>query len=292
MKIAFWSNIRGRGVTSNLACIGILSAMSGRRLVLLENHLSFHNLENILKAPAKNDYFREEYHYSQIGLGPLIRQMHSGYTYEKKLSSYGLTFLEEALLYLPQSASMNQELFDYEFNQVMKPMLRRLEDEMGVVCIDTVWGKLLNSKKILEEADLIVVSLNQDPAVLDDFFQNYESLVGKCVFLFGRYEKDSIYNLKTIIRKYPINKNKIGVIPYNVFFADAMREGRLVSFLSTNGQCGKKDEMYDFMEYTREATEMVWSYVDLKKKGECYDARQAVGGSNAYLQPSAAGKSI
>lgn len=42
MKIAFWSNSPGKsGVTGNLSCISILSAMSEpSRMVLFENHAS------------------------------------------------------------------------------------------------------------------------------------------------------------------------------------------------------------------------------------------------------------
>ena len=42
MKIAFWSNVRGHsGVTSNLACISVLSALScpNERTIVFEKHL-------------------------------------------------------------------------------------------------------------------------------------------------------------------------------------------------------------------------------------------------------------
>jgi len=54
MKIAFWSNVRGHsGVTSNLACISVLSALScpNERTIVFENHKNIVNLGSTYYHP-------------------------------------------------------------------------------------------------------------------------------------------------------------------------------------------------------------------------------------------------
>ena len=54
MKIAFWSNARGHsGVTSNLACISVLSALScpNERTIVFENHKNIVNLGSTYYHP-------------------------------------------------------------------------------------------------------------------------------------------------------------------------------------------------------------------------------------------------
>ena len=68
LKIAFWSNSPGKsGVTGNLSCISIVSAMyQPSEMVLFENHVNINNLGSTFlnqnsydKLQEKNSYFVE-----------------------------------------------------------------------------------------------------------------------------------------------------------------------------------------------------------------------------------------
>ena len=77
MKVAFWSNTRGRScVTSNLACISVLSTLISsdhQRIIVLENHQNILNLGNALFSQNSGQEVREnknyqiEYGLSRIG---------------------------------------------------------------------------------------------------------------------------------------------------------------------------------------------------------------------------------
>lgn len=73
MKIAFWSNARGHsGVTSNLACISVLSALScpNERTIVFENHKNIVNLGSTYYHPQSAGCVREPMYYQTAsGLG-------------------------------------------------------------------------------------------------------------------------------------------------------------------------------------------------------------------------------
>lgn len=75
MKIAFWSNSPGKsGVTGNLSCISILSAMSEpSRMVLFENHASMNNLGSTFLNQNSYDVLHEKQSYFvENGLGRIF----------------------------------------------------------------------------------------------------------------------------------------------------------------------------------------------------------------------------
>lgn len=268
MKIAFWSNAHGKnGVTSNLACISVMEILEKqRRNLLLENHFNINNLETVLNQSMTRNRLNEYNFYNQKGIEHLIRKIHSGFSLENgaslanAVSNSVMTFMEDRMSYLPQNYLMNQEVFDYEFNQVINPMFQLLEQFCDTVYIDTAVGSTLSSKIILEEADLIVVNLSQNPYVLEDFFEHYQSLMEKSVYLLGSYTPESKYTRRYIIRKYDIPRDKIAAIPYNVQFKDAVTSGNLISFLNKNYECGRKNENYYFIREVKKAIAMIESH--------------------------------
>lgn len=262
MKIAFWSNAHGKnGVTSNLACMSVMEVLEQKRKnLLLENHFNINNLETVLNQSMARNKLGEYNFYNQKGIEHLIRKIHSGFSMENAVSNSVMTFMEDQINYLPQNYLMNQEVFDYEFNQVLNPMFQLLEQFCDTVYIDTAVGNVLSSKIILEEADLIVVNLSQNLYILDDFFEHYQSLIKKSVYLLGNYTPESKYTRGYIIRKYQIPRDRIATIPYNVYFKDAVTSGNLISFLNNNYQCGRKSENYYFMREVKKAIAMIEKY--------------------------------
>lgn len=164
------------GVTSNLACISVLGTLMGKpKAVLLENHFHLNNLELILNQSLERNMVKEYTYYSQIGIDHLMRRIHSGLDEERAVSDCSIP-ITDGLFYLPQNNQMNKEQFNYEFSQVVYPMLGLLEKQGYVIYFDLEQGESLSSRIILNEADVIVVNLCQNPAVLEDFFEQHGSL--------------------------------------------------------------------------------------------------------------------
>lgn len=259
VKLAFWSNVHGKsGVTSNLACVSVMSVLLNRRKsILLENHININNLERMLNESMFHEVVREYDLYYRIGIEQLIRQIHSGYGLNNAVKSSSLSLMNNSIYYLPQNNQINQEIFDYELNTVIYSLFQLLELEGEDIYIDTAVNGNLSSKIILEEADLVVVNLTQNPYILEDFFDNYNSIVKKAVYLIGNYNPESKYNSKYILHKYRIEREKIAVIPYNVHFQDAMTDGRVIGFINQTYKCNKKCEDYYFMREVKNAVKMI-----------------------------------
>ena len=262
MKVAFWSNSRGRaGTTSNMACISVLCAMlECKKSVLFENSYSLNGLEQafIHEKEKSLSILKEEFaYYDQRGLDGLIRRVHSNYTYEEIMEDVAMKFLDNMLYYLPKSHDMNSEYFEFELNQVIKPLICLLDRSFDFVFVDTTPNNSLSTKLILEETDLVIVNLCQNKIILDHFFANYQSLLDKSIILIGNYNDQSRFNLNTIRRRYQIPKDMIGTVPFNLEFADAVSGGSVVEFLMRNLTCKKQDENYYFMSQVKKAAHMV-----------------------------------
>lgn len=260
MKVAFWSNIEGKnGVTSNLACISVMSALKYRlKSVILENHYNINNIENAFTSIQTNQYVREEnYYFNHLGLDSLMKRLNSKIRDEQMIKKASIGFFNNNIFYIPHSQIKSKEVLEYELNQVIMPLLLQSEEFSNLVFIDTINSNNITSKVILDEADLVVVNLSQDSIIINHFFENYSSLLSKSVFIIGSYNHNSRYNLKNIQRKYRIKNENIAVIPYNIELKDALSEGNVIEFISRNYYCKKEDSNYYFIKELKHATDMI-----------------------------------
>lgn len=266
MKVAFWSNSSGRaGTTGNMACISIICSLLKRKSILFENHFSLSGLEQVLVNRKRSPValLREEFSfYDPVGIDGLLRRIHSNHTYEQLMEDVSMKFLDNELYYIPRNSSINPEYFEYELNQVIKPLMDYLNKLFELVFIDTAANDTLSTKTILEEADLVVVNLCQNKAILEHFFTNYSSIIDKSIILIGSYQEESKFRLKNIRRRYQITEEQVAIMPFNMEFADAMNNGNLVEFIMRNFSCQKQDENYLFISQAKRAADMILAHLE------------------------------
>ncbi len=287
MKIAFWSSARGSsGVTSNLACISIASAMEfSYKSILIENHYQKNKLGNILMYHRANYIEREEnYQFRHIGIDYIINQFSTGkfdinlanhspkieQDSSKVIKEASLEILDNSLYYIPVSYQFNQETFDYNLNRNIKDILDATEGFADITYIDTSNQNNLSSKIILEEVDLVVVNLIQNSSMIQYFFDNYSSILNKSVFLISNYNKNSSLNLDKISKAHSISKPNIAAIPYNIDYQEAVSQGTVVEFLSRNYTCKRKSPNYAFIREVKKAAAMIINNAaNISQKEEC-----------------------
>lgn len=81
LKIAFWSNVRGRsGVTTNMVCISALAAIAGAgKSVLLENHYSYKNIASMVLPGEQIEQLKESgRYYNREGIEYVLKGLYSG----------------------------------------------------------------------------------------------------------------------------------------------------------------------------------------------------------------------
>lgn len=293
MKIAFWSSVRESiGVTSNLACVSIAMAFENScKTVLLENHYQRNSLENMLihrhrkrrggSAVHTNRYKGLDHIINQISkeriTGCIKYNKMQGEAYkeiwtlndsrrrnndsicqenEKLIKEASLEILINSLYYVPIGNQFNQFIFDYTLNDNILKILWASENFASYTFIDTSNENHLSSKIILEEADLVVVTLMQDQGVMEQFFDNYSSLLSKCIILLSEYRNNTA-RVQLFSRKYSFHMSKIIPIPYNVEYSQAIQQGTIVEFMTRNYSCERENPNYPFIAGVRLAVSAI-----------------------------------
>lgn len=253
MKVAFWSNVRGKScVTSNLACISILSALNhpGRRMIVFENHQNIINLESTYAHVGAGSVVNEPVRYFvEMGIGKVFQYVEEGGDIpEEKLLRCARDFLGRQLLYLPAGNAKNAEFFEYQMSRDCLQAMDFLEQYGKMVIVDTSAAPLESSRRILKEADLVVVNLSQNDHMLSHFFRNYTDIRKKAFYIIGNYEKSASLSKSEIAKKYFLEEEKIGYIPHNIFFQDAISSGNVIPFLVENyHNCRRRNANYSFI---------------------------------------------
>lgn len=280
MKIAFWSNSRGMsGVTSNLACISALSSlMSGKKAVLFENHFDVNNLGDILGTEYREkEILCEASGYGVSGMGNQggesshLREMfeeivqecpaYAGLSFEKSVS-----YVNRHLYYLCGAKSYQEETREFFLQDNLKLLFSVMNEYMDIVYVDTASSHHKSSRIILQEADRVVVSLSQNPKLLDYFFRNFSDIRKKAFYIIGNYNSTSEFDKEYIRREYNIPDGQLGVIPHSVAFADAMAKGRLLSFLQENLNCETDNPNFGFIKEAKESARKLGKDFVIKQK--------------------------
>ncbi len=260
LKIAFWSNTRGRcGVTANMVCTSALITKLGiSRNILLENHYGYHNIAQMLLPQEQVAELKEcGNYYGNYGIEYVLKRLYGGESGDELLRQAAISLLCKGLYYLPQSYIVNKEVFNYEFNLAYKELFQCLEEFAKYIFVDIEQNQNLTSNAILSDADLIVVNLTQDIRILREFFDNYPSIQEKSVYLIGAYQPELSWSYRKICYEFHIRQDKIGMIPYNMEFADAMENGRTLQFLNRNYEKASGRENAYFMNKCKKAAVMI-----------------------------------
>lgn len=262
MKVAFWSNLRGKScVTSNLACISVLSALAypgDGKTILLENHQNIMNLGSVLSGQKSKLRVKEKSIYG-VGFGffSLLRLLEQGQELsEENYYRFALHFLGNRLWYFPMEDVRNSEFLEYRLEKDCIKTMSCLEQQDNLVMVDTSSAPLPSSRKILQEADVVVVNLTQNQQAMSHFFRNYSDVQRKAFYLVSNYDEDSDLSKAEIVSRFRIPGNQIGTIPHSSGFADAVSEGKLIPFLLKNYDCVPDDPNYTFIRGARESANL------------------------------------
>jgi hypothetical protein len=273
LKIAFWSNAKEKcNVSANLAAISVASVMRyPYSVIVVENQLSHNNLGKAFMGDDQVSLFNEvgTNYYDGGGIEGLLRKIYRENYSSDILKFYLKEIIDHHLYYIPQSRVIHSELFDYEFNHCIHPLFQMIEEAADICLIDTASHQNLSTKTILEEADLIVVNLCQNPDILEDFMLNYSSLISKSVFIISKFDSHSILNSKRIAGRYQLPWENILLIPNNTSYQNAYESGSVIEFIHANYYCLKGHPNYIFIQSIRKA-----AYIIMKKAEQAVKERE------------------
>lgn len=261
MKIAFWSNeYEKTGAFYNFVAVSIASVMSHPyTITVIENYLErdnlgrafFHNCDTLDSGYGGTGF------YEGGGIEGLLRRIYRGDNHQSLFRGYIKEVIPKHLYYVPQGGVINSELFDFELYHNLDRLLSIIEKNTDLCYINITQQNHLSSKAILQEADLIVINLFQNPEYLESFFKNYYSLIPKALFLIGNYSPKSIMSCKRIARLYDIPLEYILPIPFSEEFNTACKYGGAKEFLNCNYFCSKENPNFLFIHGVRKAAYII-----------------------------------
>lgn len=255
MKIAYWSNSRDSGVTGSMLAIAMAGVLiyPSLQITMFENHFNTQGIsqrlfpKHMLRRIAEESVYCGRRNAADIQI-PCFSQKINGFG-----DYYNIEVVEHSLFYVRQP-NENPELFDYEFHCGVMPLLSGYSGEDKIAFIDTRRGNSISSKIILEDADVIAVVLRQSMREIQDFIQNYSSLLPKTFFIIGNYVPNMNCNLREICRQFGFMRERIGVIPHSDEYEHAMMNGRTKEYLLSNFVGAKTKKEHNFMQELKKTT--------------------------------------
>lgn len=249
MNIAFWSSVRHQsGVTSCVALLSILWAeLFMEEVAVTANHICSGSLAKRLYGGSEQEEkaARKTYNYI-FGEPEYFRLLYSG-----KLRT--TLWLNDSLRFIPMEGEVSQ-LFRAEglkgVNKAEQPYLM----------IDTACGCGLSSQRILDDAELTVILFPPVQECVDAFFQSEAGYLENSFFIIGNYRGGASFHPSYLNKQYHIPWKRIGVIPHDFGFEQAMREGSTIAYIARYMNCTRRDVQYRFMQSATKTVENLRNY--------------------------------
>ncbi|NFL43530.1 hypothetical protein FDB61_17845 [Clostridium botulinum] len=228
--IAFWSPWHGRGNTSNCISSAMqFSMLNDIESVITHTQYTRSSMEQVFLTGKEDDDILK---FSDFGLDSLERALRTGRLETKNFNNYSNNIISKKLEFLPGSKKTNVKLFENSIGQTIIDIIDFAKESKEITFIDI--GSTANdkvTKRILDIADIIFVTLDQSKIVLKDFFEKQIELLKdkEVILLIGRYDLDSKYLIKNIKKEFKYDGEIIG-IPYVTEYSDALNSHEVKKF--------------------------------------------------------------
>lgn len=257
MVIANYSPQHGQtGATSNmLAIILVLILKFNLNILAMQSHFKMNNLEASLWREPKQIKITDPF--DDYGMDSLIRNRKMAQMDKKMLEYSCHTLMDGKLHLLPGTRKVSEEVYERE-SGILLDIMEMARKQYDHVFIDVNSGDKEITNRILEEADLVLVNLCQNPQVLDNYFSNPKEIDSKKLFLIGNYDSRCRCNLQNMRYNYPELEKKITLpIEYCVGYKDAIFDSETIRFFKRNLDANQKSKNYRFMKNVTDAAERI-----------------------------------
>ncbi|WP_202707665.1 AAA family ATPase [Sporosalibacterium faouarense] len=258
--ISFWSPVHGQGKITTNACLisTYLSLIEDEKQVLsMDSQFIYSRMQELLKEDAED------------GTSQIYTFVHSRNLDSEKLRIFTSGVIENRLYLL---GSTKQSLVGEKVTEHLKDIIKCARESYDYVIIDTNSGTFnKNTKKVLENSDLVIVNLPQEGHILDKFFGGKERFYHealdktKYICVIGNYHPYKHFNLKKIKRWYGIKE--IYKIPNNEELHKSISDQRLVEWMISNYNIDKKDDNREFINSISEIVDRIRESDNKRRSG-------------------------
>lgn len=274
--VAFWGPVHGQvSNTSNLvAASSVLAIEEDVRVMITQTQLAHSTLESaFLKDQDEGDLLA----FSETGLDGLERLARSKRLTAEKVADYTIPVLQGRLELLLGSAKP-RNMIEANTNSVLDTIFTVAKEHYDYCFIDVHSGtQNMMTKRVLDEADLIVVNLNQNIQLLNRFFNKEDWLEAldykPYVIVLSQYDPASQYSVKNIKRRYNC-KQPILTVPYNTAFRDSCNDRNTIEYFLRAKNFTKNNENAFFMKELKKLVNQIISSTNKLQQSENGEASQ------------------
>lgn len=258
MNIVFWSKASGKGATSgNMLAVSIMSSLVySVKGILVQLDYCSRSIDDVFNNRKQTNLIMEEYaYYNQKGIDELLDKNQIKEIDVSDVRENVIPVKNTNMSYLPTSRRIRSGINEKEIVSASKTLMNLLNQAGQYNFIDCINGDRPVSRSIIKSADVVVINICQGMNI-DDIVRD-KALMKKAVFLVGRYDENSNDNVAGIRKRYGIDKDSIGVIPYNIGFHDSIEEGKVVPYLIKHISARRTDENFAFINSVFRSANMV-----------------------------------
>ncbi|MFP4698009.1 MAG: hypothetical protein ACLFMO_04815 [Eubacteriales bacterium] len=269
MLIAFWSIAHGQTAnTVNTAVISSMLALENNlKTLICHSHFSRSILEKCFVSTRLLEQDRMGA-FSDRGIDALSRLAKNGKLTKNSIPDYTISLLKDNRLDLLVGTETEDHRIFQNILDVLNQIFDCSSEFYDVVAVDVHSG--LNNQitnAIVERADIIIINLNQNVYLLNDFFSNKDIAKylkdKKHIINISKYDSQSKYTLKNISRKY--NIKDIIAVPYQAQLLDACNDSNILDYLVRQIFNVKSDEHSNFINQLRENCKTILNVSGVKE---------------------------
>ena len=266
MKIIFWSPYYGLGsTTSSLAAIASYMSLTARQDCCI---ISTNYKEKIQSYfIAKNNVGNLMDSATSFGTDALWRDAKSSMLSNDSVRNAAIELTSRLSIFISSSLN-NPKLITKTWIDCCDSVFTALDKRYNFVFVDTSAGNSLLNQRVLSQADLIVVCLNQSVLKCDDVFNgNRFKFDGQnCAFLIGGYVPDMIFSLKALRSKYKaVNSKNSMTIRHCTDFANAVNKGNVLKWIASV-QSNPRSSANPFVKEVEEASAKLLKLLNISLK--------------------------
>jgi MinD-like ATPase involved in chromosome partitioning or flagellar assembly len=255
MKIVLWSPVHGQtGVSTNTAVLSSMLALTNpdEKVLLLHNQLTHTTIERYFGLKARREDFLDK------GIDPIIRLTKSGQLEAEAISDYADSLLDGNNLDILIGSTHSHDTIYENIGEIIEDVVGVANQFYDYVIVDTHAGHDNGtSMKLIENADVLLVCLNQNDYVIEIVLNMIEQYPDTpIILLVGMYDSESTKTINVIRQKCKKHQD-VFAIPYSSALKDSLNKGEILEFIYGNLEATKEDVTYDLMTATRKLIELV-----------------------------------
>ncbi|MFC9709677.1 hypothetical protein ACFTRD_16185 [Paenibacillus sp. NPDC056933] len=239
--ISFWSPFAGTGSTSSVLIAAYAMALHYRTRVLLVNTGPVGSSAEAALPLNEIGVTGSEFTFEEGGWDAIERLHISGSLNKHNLRDYTKPLLKDRLDLLTGRIN-RMERSPQEHVETLKRLLDVANEYYDLVLLDADRAGA-SAQILLDQADYVVVNLNQNMRDLEKFFEEIkpESMSNQNMHVvLNKYDPHSRSTITNIRRRFQY-KGSISVLPYTTEFLDAFNRRDAAAYLQLEGLRDHKD---------------------------------------------------